>query len=174
VAFAPGAASSGAADPTAEVFIAAGVTGSEVEIDLDSTIPTRTTDVEAEPHVAIGARRAVSARNDLGVRIEFDRADGQDVIAVRALDYRYRFDGPLAFTAFLGAARYDAATPAYGIYGGLGVQWRDIVPRWDLGLEARYANDVARDDLLPSDPIGDRPDSFYSIRSVAVVLSRRF
>jgi len=57
----------------------------------------------------------------------------------RALDYRYRFHSPLAFTFFVGAARYALATPAYGIYYGAGLQWRNIRPHWDLGFDYRYA-----------------------------------
>ena len=74
----------------------------------------------------IGARRAVSERSDLGVRAELDRIDDELLLAVRALDYRYRFRNPLALTFFVGAARYDLATPAYGYYMGAGVQWREI------------------------------------------------
>ena len=54
------------------------------------------------------------------------------LLGVRALDYRYRFANPLALSFFLGASRYDLATPAYGYYLGAGVQWRDILPGFDL------------------------------------------
>ncbi len=93
---------------------------------------------------------------------------------MRALDYRYRFPGPLALTAFAGAARYDLATPAYGLYVGAGAQWRDLLPRLDLALDLRYASKVARDDLVDGDPAGGRPDSFYDITSAALYLSWRF
>ena len=158
----------------AELFVDFGVNVHEVRIDLDDTIPRRTTDAEAAPHFAIGVRRPVSRHSDIGARIELDDIDGHLLVGVRALDYRYRFRSPLALGAFLGAARYDLATPAYGLYGGVGAQWRDLVPGWDLGVEVRYASKVARDDLLPTDPLGGRNDSFYDIASATLTVSRRF
>jgi hypothetical protein len=157
----------------AEWFVDAGLAANRVTIDLADNIP-RFMQTSTSPHVAIGARRQVSKHQDLGVRLEFDQVDGHLLTAVRALDYRYRFGGPLAVSAFLGAARYDLATPAYGLWGGAGVAWRDLLPGWDLGLEARIGIKIARDHLVPGDPIGGRPDSFYDIESAALSLSRRF
>lgn len=148
--------------------------GYQVKTDLDSTLPPTTGDTQTGYHVGIGARRSVSERQDLGVRVELDDIDGDTLLAVRALDYRFRFGRHLAAGAFLGAARYDVAAPAYGLYIGLGVQWRDVLKGWDLGLDARYAADVARDDLFPTDPAGNRPDIFYDIQSATLSLSRRF
>ena len=34
-------------------------------------------------------------------------------------------------------ARYDAATAAYGYYGGVGAQWRNVVRGFDLNLDLR-------------------------------------
>jgi hypothetical protein len=90
----------------------------------------------------------------------------------------------LAISAFLGAARYDLATPAYGYYLGAGLQWRDILPGFDLGLDWRYADKVARDRFDPEEIPSDadtapdetdtRPDSFYDISSYSLSLSYRF
>lgn len=166
---------SGAPRPEgAELFVDAGLNLNDVTIDLERDTPTSKTGWSAAPHFAIGARRAISAHNDLGVRMELDDIDGNLLIGFRALDYRYRFDGPLAVGAFLGAARYDLATPAYGIYGGLGAQWRNLMPGWDLGVDLRYAIKVARDRLLPTDPPGERSDLFYDITSATLSVSRRF
>jgi hypothetical protein len=87
----------------AELFVDAGVAASEVTIRLGNRIPgvdgvpQETTSMEFTPHIGIGARRSVSARSDLGVRAEIDRIDDHMLLAVRALDYRYRTQGPLAF-----------------------------------------------------------------------------
>lgn len=159
----------------AELFVDAGVAASQVTIRVGDLSPKRTTSTEFSPHFGIGARRSVTARGDLGVRAEIDRIDDHMLLAVRALDYRYRTQSPLAFSVFLGAARYDLATPAYGYYMGAGAQWRNILPGFDLGLDLRYGDKVARDKLLPSDASSEkRPDSFYDITSATLSLSYRF
>lgn len=161
----------------AELFVDAGLNANRVLITLDAVSATRSgvrTDTEFAPHLALGARRAVSGHNDLGVRIEVDRINEHTLIGLRALDYRYRFDGPLALSAFVGAARYDLATPALGYYGGVGAQWRDILPGFDLGIDAKYADKVTRDKLLPGEPTNVRPDSFYDISSVSLYLSYKW
>ncbi len=159
----------------AELFVDAGATVSEVQVRLGDGSPKMTTDAETGAHFGLGARRAVSRRSDLGVRIELDQVDDEYLLAVRALDYRYRFRNPLALTGFVGAARYDLATPAYGYYIGLGAQWRDVVKGLDVSLDLKYADKVARDKLLPTDPGTDpRPDSFYDVSAAALYLSYRF
>ena len=158
----------------AELFIDAGVNANRVVADIVRESPRVKSSQGAAPHLGLGARRAVSARNDLGVRMELDEIDGRLLVGFRALDYRHRFGEKLAASAFLGAARYDLSTPAYGVYGGVGAQWRNLLPGWDLGLDLRYAAKVARDRLLASDPQSARPDLFYDISSATLYLSRRF
>ena len=48
-----------------------------------------------------------------------------------------------ALSAFLGAARLDLATPAYGYYLGGGGQWKDFMSGWDLNLDLRLGDKVA-------------------------------
>lgn len=161
--------------PGTELFVDAGVNVSDVQVRLGDGTPKQSTGWAVAPHVGVGARRAVSDRSDLGVRMELDRIDGELMLAVRALDYRYRFKGPLAVTAFAGAARYNLATPAYGYYLGAGAQWRDVLPGMDLNFDLRYGDKIARDKLLPSDPGSDpRPDSFYDVMGATLSLSYRW
>ena len=109
------------------------------------------------------------------MRAEFDDIDGDMLLSVRALDYRYRFHNPLAVSVFVGASRLDLATPAYGYYYGAGVQWRNLLPNIDLGLDLRYGDKIARDKLLPSDPPSTkRPDSFYDLTGATLSLSYRW
>jgi hypothetical protein len=162
------------ADPTAELFVDAGIGMNRVRIEPPDHVRT-TLGTEVSPHFGIGARRAVSDRSDLGARIELDDIDGHVFMGVRAIDYRYRFANPLALTVFVGAARYDLATPAYGTYVGAGLQWRNVLPRWDAEVALRYASKVARDNVLPNDaPVGDRPDTYYDVYNVGLSLTRRF
>jgi hypothetical protein len=162
-------------DRGAAVFVDLGVALSRVRIDLDhGTVPVTTTAAQAAPHLGLGVRRAVADRSDLGARIELDRVDGHTLLAVRAVDYRYRVNARFAVTAFAGAARYDLLTPAYGYYLGTGVQWRDIVPRWDLNFDLRYGDKIARDHVLPQEAGIREPDSFHDIHGVSLSMSRSF
>jgi hypothetical protein len=157
-----------------ELFVAAGYSSYDVTVTVDEG-QARPTSSGSGAHIAIGARRAISDRTDVGMRLDLDRIDDEYMLAVRAIDYRYRLWGPLAVSAFLGAARYDLATPAYGYYLGGGVMWRDVLPQFDIGIEARYADKVARDKLLPSDPVfAQRNDIFYDVKSAVLYLSRKW
>jgi hypothetical protein len=157
-----------------ELFVDAGVNTNRQSVDLTSAATRTTGPSSTGAHFGIGARRFVSDHSDLGARIEADDVQGHSLIGVRALDYRYRFNNPLSLSVFLGAARYALATPAYGIYLGTGIQWRNLLPGWDFGLDFRYADSVARDHLLPSDPQSTRPDSFYNISLFTASISRHF
>ena len=158
----------------AEVFVDAGMNVNQVRTSLLPSIPATSSKWGFDPHIGVGARRAVSANNDLGARVEADQVDGHLLLGVRAIDYRYRFSEHFALGLFAGVARYNLATPAYSLYAGLGGQWRNILPKWDLGIDFRYAQNVARDHLLASDPQGPRPESFYKIETGLLYLSRRF
>jgi hypothetical protein len=158
----------------AEVYVDAGMNANRVRADVQKSLPITLSSVSFDPHAGLGARRAVSASNDLGVLVELDEIDGHSLLGVRALDYRHRYTDSFALNVFLGADRYNLATPAYSIYGGLGAQWRNLLPKWDLGLDFRYGQNIARDHVLASDPQGVRPESFYKIESATLYLSRRF
>jgi capsule assembly protein Wzi len=158
----------------AELFVDAGVNVSRVRADLEPGIPITTGKWGFDPHFGLGARRAVSANNDLGVRLEVDQVDGHSLIGVRLLDHRYRFSDHFALGPFVGVARYNLATPAYSMYFGLGAALRDVLPKWDIGVDFKHAQNIARDHVLASDPQGVRPDSFYKIDTGILYLSRRF
>ncbi len=161
-------------DPSAQVFVDAGVNANKVSVNLTENSPTTSSAPAYASHLGIGARRSVSPHGELGARLELDDIDGHLLIGARAIDYRYLFASPFALSGFVGAARYDLGTPAYGIYGGVGGQWRDIAKDWDLGMDLRFAWNVARDHLLPSDPHSARPDSFYDITSATLYVTRHF
>jgi len=158
----------------AERFVDVGMNINRVRADVEPGLPITTSKIGFDPHFGLGARRAVSAHNDLGVRVEVDEVDGHSLIGVRAIDYRYRFSNHFALGAFAGAARYNLATPAYSVYFGAGAQWRNILPKWDLSIDVRHAQNLARDHKLASDPQGVRPESFYKIETGLLYLSRRF
>jgi hypothetical protein len=164
----------GAQSPDVELFVDAGANANRVRIDLEKGIPITTSNVMFGPHFAIGARREVSNNNDWGVRLELDQVDGHLLLGMRPIDYRHRYGDMFALSWFAGVDRYNLATPAYSLYAGMGAQWRNVLPKWDLGMDFRYAQNVARNHVLPTDVQGVRPDSFYKIQSVVGYISRRF
>lgn len=167
------AASWAATDVAVDVFVDAGVNAGRVRQDLLDSSQIETTSVAFTPHFGLGVRRQVSGSSDFGARVELDEFDGEPFIAVRAIDYRYRFRNALALTAFLGAARYELQTAAYGYYVGAGGQWRDIADRFDLGLELRYGHKMSRDRVTAGEPTGQRPDSFFDVVGATLYLSYR-
>ncbi len=160
--------------PGAEVFVDAGVNGASVKTNLEPNLPTTTSKWQAGPHVAIGARRAVSANNDMGARLELDYVAGHTLIGVRMLDWRYRFGKTVAVSAFAGPADWEQRTPALSLYGGLGLQLRNLRPGWDLGADFRYGQNLARDHQLATDIQGVRAETFYKVESLTLSLSRHF
>jgi hypothetical protein len=157
-----------------QFFVDAGLNVARLKFDPSDKITPKQEVSTTGPHVAIGVRGAVSQNSDIGTRIELDDVDGTVLIGVRALDYRYRIGKRLALSVFGGAVRYDPATPAYGYYGGIGAQWRNVVNGLDLGLDLRTTDKVARDVVLPTDPQSTWGDVIYRIYSANLYLSYRF
>jgi hypothetical protein len=155
--------------------VVVGANASRVNIDLNGVIPRYTVTSDAAPHIGFGARRAVSRHQDLGFTLEADEIDHRAFYNFRALDYRWRFDNPLALNLFGGAARYNLKSPAYGFTFGAGAQWRNLLPGCDLGLDYLYGIKVARLRLQPNDVQGGpRDDSFYNIDRLVLSLSWHF
>jgi hypothetical protein len=157
------------------VHVDVGVVASRVLADITSITPRIESGTGYGPHLTIGARNGVSEHQDLGAALEADAVHGISLIGARFLDYRYRFNNPLALNLYVGAARYAAATPAYGFYYGAGLQWRDVLPHWDVGMDYRYASKVDRVRVLPSDPQGGyNHDAYYDVSLATLYISRKF
>jgi hypothetical protein len=158
-----------------EVFVDFGAALSSVESRIaDPAGAIQSTSSETGLHLGIGARKAVNDRSDIGIRLEYDTLDSESLLAVRAFDYRRHRSDRLAYGFFAGAARLSLATPAWGYYFGLGVQLREFAADFDLGIDLRYGDNLARDNLLPSDPQGGSSDNFYDIAGISIYLSHRF
>ena len=149
------------------------MSSTHVEADI-ATLTSTVTSTESGLHVGAGVRRELEKGGNIGVRVEVDDIDSNLLIAVRALDYRYSISNRLAIGAFIGAARLNLATPAHGYYLGGGVQLKELVQGWDLSIDLRLGDKLARDNVLPTDPQGGRSDNFYDLTGVSIYLSRRF
>ncbi|MBN1626208.1 MAG: hypothetical protein JW944_06755, partial [Deltaproteobacteria bacterium] len=125
-------------------------------------------------HLGLGARRYVSEHGDLGVRVEWDRIGGHDLISARIADYRYRIVNGFALDCFFGVGRYDFGTAAYGWYMGMGPQFLNLLPKWDLCIDGRFFLKMVRDKLLESDPPGISKPDVFNVAAMTVYLSRRF
>jgi hypothetical protein len=56
----------------------------------------------------------------------------------------------------------------------VGAQWRDVVRGFDLNLDLRTSDKIARDSLLPGDPDSVWGDVIYQLYSANLYLSYRF
>jgi len=164
-------------DPNVDLFVDVGASRNHLYNILDATIPNFYSDYSVDYHLGAGARRRVSNHNDLGVRVEFDRVGGNQLISFRALDYRYRFNSKFGVNGFFGAARYEVNLPAYGYYWGGGLQYLNFLPKWDLGFDIRHHEKLGRDKtLLPTDPPISpvRTRMFFDINGLSLYVSRRW
>jgi hypothetical protein len=160
-----------------ELFVDAGVQYSRArEFLFLDTVARETTDFETNYHFGFGARRPVSSRNDLGVRIELDRVAERSLVSLRLIDYRFRPNAKLALGAFAGVGRYDLTLDAHGYYFGAGVQYRDILPGWDVNVDVRRYDKLNRDKGLASDPESNPnlPRRFVDVQGVSLYLSKRW
>jgi hypothetical protein len=158
-----------AREAAAELFVDVGFNDTSVEADI-AALPEKVTTDTNGAHLGIGLRRELQ-RGSIGARLELDDLDGDSLLAVRALDYRRHLSERFALTAFAGAARLDLDTAAHGYYFGGGVQLKDLWPRWDLSLDLRLGDKLARDNFDPQAP---RPDDFHDLRGFTIYLSRGF
>jgi hypothetical protein len=155
-----------------EVHLDVGAVASSALTRVTPDTPRVSTGVGFGPHLTLGARRAVSEHQDLGAALEADDVHGVSLLSARMVDYRYRFDNPLALNLFLGAARYVALTPAYRFYYRAGLQWRNVLPHWDVGIDFRYASKVDR--VNPPPPPEGQPYGYHDITLGTLYVSRKF
>jgi hypothetical protein len=156
-----------------EYFVDLGVFNSSLKYEQDAYQVPAVTTSQGSAHLGLGLRRAYTAHSDLGTRIEFDNVRGRLLTAVRALDYRYRNNGSLGVSVFVGAARYATTTPSFGWYGGVGLQWRNIFPKWDLNFDYRRGDKLSRYKVA-GEPRVVWPNTFDVITGKTLSLSRRF
>ena len=157
------------------IDIDAGVVYSDVTPSEPTPVDGSFENAEAGYHLGAGAYRS---RDDspwvYGVRVELEDVVGRTLFSVRAIDVGYRFTPRFTFNGFLGAARYDLTTPAYGYRAGIGGRYW-FADRWAVQVDLSYGDALARDKLLPEENPGvGSPDIFFDIVQVGVYLKFRF
>jgi hypothetical protein len=160
-----------------ELFVDLGANRSEVTKLLAIGTPPDPAARGNGMHVGIGARRGLSKRGDIGMRLELDQVDGSALLSLRALDYQYRVTKRIALGAFGGFARYDYGLATNGYVWGAGVQFRDVLPKWDIGFDVRHYEKLNRDKTLPTDPVPSaetHPRLYIDIDAMNFYISRRW
>ena len=157
-----------------EGFVDVGMFSSKRDLEYDAGVVPPNKTPQGSIHFGLGVRRAYNRHNDFGTRIEFDNVRGRLFTALRAIDYRHHFGPTLAGSLFFGVGRYDGPTPAYGWYGGAGLQWMNVFKNWDLGVDYRDGDHLVRNKVLPGEVTISYPNAFYSIKGESFYISRRF
>lgn len=158
-----------------DLFVDVGAARSRAVGNIGVDVPATYYADQIEPHIGVGVRRRVSEHNDLGMRVEFDRAIGRSLFSVRAIDYRHRFNRKLALTGFLGVSRYQEELPMYGFYWGAGFELTNVLPHWDVGLIRRASEKVMRAKVLSTDQsVSANPNLYYQLTGIQAYLSYRF
>ena len=92
----------------------------------------------------------ISPRQYLGMGMEVQSIDGNQLIVAKALDYKFMFTDKLFFKGNFGAGRYNYRTPSYGyvVAAGGGYTYKGF----DITLRAQFADHLERDKLHSDDP----------------------
>ena len=160
---------------SADIFVDFGVAATSVESKIAAPGgAVESTDDDVGLHLGFGARKAINDKSDIGVRIEFDDVNSDQLLALRAFDYRRHRSDRIAMNYFGGAARLSRGTPAYGYYIGVGVQFKRVMGELDLGVDLRYGDKIARDNVLDEDFQDGSPDNFFDVTGISLYLSHRF
>ena len=160
-----------------EFFLDVGANQSKTLKILEIGTPSEPSARTTGAHIAFGARRSVSKRGELGAQIELDDVDGDQLLSLRAVDYRYRIMDKVALGGFFGFARYDYGLATNGYYWGLGLQLRDILPKWDIGVDMRHYETLNRDKTLPTDPVPSaetHPRLYIDMDAMTFYVTRRW
>ncbi len=164
-------------NPRAENYIDLdiGVVYSDVSVSEPSPIDGNFDSGDAGYHLGVGAyRNNDDSRWVYGVKLELQDVVGSMLLSVRAIDLGYRVTPGLVLNGYLGAARYDLTTPAFGFRAGLGGHYW-FSNRWALAAEASYGDTLARDKLVPEDNPGvGNPDIFFDIVQFSIYLKYKF
>ena len=151
-----------------------GVVYGDVSASELSPVDGDFTDASTGYHLGLGAyRNKTDSRWIYGVKIEFQDIGGSSLLSLRAIDVGYKLTPNFVLNGFLGAARFDLATPATGFRFGLGGQFW-FSETWALTVEAAYGDSIARDKLLPGEPAGTSNDIFYDVAQLNLYVKYKF
>lgn len=147
-------------------------------IDDFSAPPPEYGDTELSPLVGLSLMKRTGERSIIGTKVELQYIDGTMLTAFRAIDYRYILGNRWQLGAFIGAAKYDFRSPAYGYTTGFGAFYRPKDwKEWSIGMEVQFMDKLARDKIHPDDKPSTPatgPDTFTNMAGVSLTFSRYF
>ena len=160
-------------DAHAEYVVDIGVSAGQTESRVNGG-PTTDSGTDGSVYLGLGVRRQINDKSTIGVGFTLDTFDSATFLAIRAIDYRHQIRQRYYAHFFAGAARLNLATPAYGWYLGAGIEIGEVADDWNIGIDLRFGDKVARDNLLPTEASDRSPDNFHDVTAISVYLSRRF
>jgi hypothetical protein len=125
----------------------------------------------------ISVSMPVSQHAQIGSKLSYHKIGEANLTSFRAIDYQYALNNEWSVGGFMGAARYDFRTTAFGYHVGVGAFYRPATwGQWGVSLEAQFADKLARDKLHEDDLKGPNvgPDSFVDVRILALALNYYF
>ena len=140
---------------------------------LDQDLPSFNS-LETGGYLGLAIHKKISEQSYIGTKIDIQYLSEHQLNSVRALDYLYQFNPNWRLNGFIGAARYDFRTPAYGYLIGAGLEYKNSTWRnWSIHSELQWFDKLARDKLHPNDPKLNS-DSFIDIRALTLGVSYYF
>jgi len=160
------------------IAIDAGAVYSDVDASEVTSADGALEGSDAGLHLGLGAYRSNQESNwTYGVKLELDDIGGNRLLSVRVLDLGYKITQRVTINGFVGGARWDLATAAYGWRFGLGASVR-LTDNWALGVDIAFGDSIARDKILPDERETSEqpevPDIFYDITQTSVYLKYIF
>ncbi|MBU2916944.1 hypothetical protein KO505_03075 [Psychrosphaera sp. F3M07] len=129
-------------------------------------------------YLAIAVHKPISDTSSIGTRLDIQNFNDHVLLSVRAIDYQYSLSKSFTTNIFLGAARYQFRTPAYGYSAGIGMLYQpNEWGNWGLQTEFQYFDMLARDKLTAEDPTGaeyNGLDSFTYFQAISIGVNYYF
>lgn len=156
----------------------AGINYYSIRIFEDILSPiTPYNDFEWGQVLALSAMKRVSDNQFIAAQIDWQNIENHSLFALRAFEYNHQLADNWTTHAFVGAARYDYRTPAYGYTVGFGMRVKSWpMENFGVTIEAQYHDKLARDKLTADDLSSSEtgPDMFFDVRALNFTLNYYF
>ncbi len=130
-------------------------------------------------HLGLGVlnQYGYSQRNYFGFGVEAHQLLGDNLIALRALNYQYQLYDRVRLGGYLGAVQLDSGASQTGFYFGSDMIWQNVFANLDVSVGLRVSDKLQRDRFFDDDPVdasGRRSDFFLRLYACTLLLHWRF